>query len=122
VLPDLSDKFWSLGSPSWAIKASNLYALKLELLSRDDEAVEVWNFIIDQSRSHTGSVFVHPTWMLFSNLDWRIQDRLEQRKELFSRFERDARMEKHKVREAAFFLEEIEQMKGYPRLTDEAIA
>jgi hypothetical protein len=113
VLPSLSDKFWGLGSPSWAIKAQNLYALILESTSSQHKAVEIWEHILDQSRNHTDSVFVHPTWMLFNNLDYRIGDNLEQRKQLFDKFETDARREKDKVRLAALFLDEIRQMRRW---------
>jgi hypothetical protein len=110
VLPSLSDIFWGLGSPSWAIKAQNLYAMRLESLSLRHKAVEVWERILDQSRHHTGSIFVHPTLMLFSNLNHRVKDKPERRKELFKRFEADARREKNKVRDAALVLHEIQQM------------
>jgi hypothetical protein len=110
VLPSLSDKFWGLGSPSWAIKSQNLYALILESISLRYEAVEMWELILDQSRNHTGSVFVHPTWMLFYNLLHRIGDDLERRKQLFEKFETDARREEDKVPLAALFLDEIRQM------------
>jgi len=113
VLPSLSDKFWDLGSPSWAIKAQNLYALILESISLRHKAVEIWELILEQSRNSTGSVFVHPTWMLFSNLQYRIRNNLERRKQLFEKFEKDAREEKDKVQEAAWLLDDIRRMRDW---------
>ena len=113
VLPSLSDKFWGLESPSWAIRTQNLYALILESTSSRHKAVEIWELILDQSRNRTGSVFVHPTWMLFINLDHRIRDDLERRKQLFEKFETDARREKDRVRQAEWFLDEIRQMRRW---------
>ena len=115
-LPSLSEKFWGLGSPSWATKAQNLYALSLESVSLRHKAVEIWEFILDQSRNHTGSVFVHPTWMLFGNLDYRIRDNLERRQQLFEKFETDARREKNKVRQAALVLDDIRRMRLWERV------
>jgi hypothetical protein len=116
VLPSLSDKFWGLGSPSWAIKAQNVYALILESISLPYEAVKIWEFILDQSRNHTGSVFVHPTWMLFNNLYYRIED-LGRRKQLLEKFETDARREEDKVRRAALFLAEIRYRRNWESWT-----
>jgi hypothetical protein len=116
VLPSLSDKFWGLGSPSWAIKAQNVYALILESISLPYEAVEIWELILDQSRNHTGSVFVHPTWMLFNNLYYRIEG-LGRRKQLLEKFETDARREEDKVRRAALFLAEIRYMRHWESWT-----
>jgi hypothetical protein len=113
ALPTVSDKFWSLGSPSWSVKAQNLYALILCSTSSRDKALGIWELFLDQSRNHTGSVFLHPTWMLFNNLDYRICDGRKRRIQLFEKFETDAKIEKDKVRAAAQFLDDIRQMRSW---------
>jgi hypothetical protein len=115
ALPSLSEEFWGVGSPSWAIKVQNLYALKLESASLRHKAVEIWELILDQSRNHTGSVFVHPTWMVFVNLEYQIRDNLERRQQLFEKFETEASREKDKVQRAAFFLEDLDQIRQMRR-------
>jgi hypothetical protein len=114
VLPSLSAEFRRLGSPSWAIKAQNLYALTLESESLH-KAVEIWELILEQSRNHTGSIFVHPTWMLFCNLGHRLRHNVERRLQLFERFETDARIETYKVRQAARVLHDILLMRLHKR-------
>jgi len=112
TLPTLSAEFWGLGSPSWSIKAQNLYALILESELSRDKAVETWELFLDQSRHNTGSVFLHPTWMLFVNLDIRIFFDLERRKQLFEKFETDAKEERDKVQRAALFLDDLRHMRS----------
>jgi tetratricopeptide (TPR) repeat protein len=115
ALPSLSEEFWGVGSPSWAIKAQNIYALKLESASLRHKAVEIWERILNQNRNHTGSVFVHPTWMVFVNLEYRIGDNLERRQQLFEKFETEASREKDKVQQAAWFLEDLDQIRQMRR-------
>jgi NB-ARC domain len=110
ALPSLSDMFLRLGSPSWSIKGLNLYALKLESTSSKKKVVEIWELILDQSRNHTGSVFVHPTWMLFCNLLYRIKYDRKRTKKLFKKAETDARTEKEKALGLTLFLNERVQI------------
>jgi tetratricopeptide (TPR) repeat protein len=115
VLPSLSEKFWGLESPSWAIKAQNLYALGLDSASLRHKAVELWERILNQSRNHTGSVFVHPTWMVFINLEYRIRNNLERRQQLLEKFETEARREKDKVQRAVWLLEYLDKIRRMRR-------
>lgn len=112
ILPGLAETFYGLGSPSWAIKSLNLYALMLEGLNKNTEAVEVWYRILDQSRNHTGSIFVHPTWMVFNNLAYRLIGDATRELELFLKFETEAEREKDQLRQASAFLEEIKSMRA----------
>jgi hypothetical protein len=115
ALPSLSEEFWSLGSPSWAIKAQNLYASKLIPASLQHEAVELWELLLNQSRNHTGSIFVHPTWMVFGNLEYHFRDNLERRQKLFEKFETEARREKDKVQRAGFLLKNLDAIRQMRR-------
>ena len=99
VLPHLSKEFRELGSPSWSIKALNLYALAESALSRQ-EGIRIWEQALDRSRIDTGSVFVHPTWMVFNNLLYRIRNDVERSNRLLEQIEPDARRERVKVKEA----------------------
>jgi hypothetical protein len=116
VLPNISETFQSLGSPSWAVKAQNLYALQLESDSWLHKAVHVWELILDQSRNETGSIFVHPTWMLFCNLKHRIRHNVERRQQLLEKFETDASSERTKVRQAAWILDDLRRMRLLQKL------
>jgi hypothetical protein len=105
VLPHLSKEFRELGSPSWSIKALNLYALMVQSAISLEEAIKIWEQALDQSRNDTGSVFVHPTWMVFNNLLHRIRYDLERSNRLLAQIEPDARRERVKVKEAVRLLQ-----------------
>jgi len=107
TLLDLSNQFRDLGSLSWAIKAQNPRALKMCHTSLRREAIEIWQLCLDQSRNQTGSVFVHPTWMVFGNLSTRIRDDGMARKQLYEKFEIDVTREEDKVERAARLLDDL---------------
>jgi hypothetical protein len=107
-----SETFTRLGSPSWAVIAQNLRALHLEGLGMRSSAVKTWELAFDQSWRHTGSVFTHPTWMVFANLQYRIRYDPGLRKDLLQKFEADARREKRKLWRAEWFLNELKKMRS----------
>jgi len=107
-----SETFNRLGSPSWAVIAQNLRALYLEGLGIRSSAVKTWELILDQSWHHTGSVFTHPTSMVFANLEHRIRYDPRLRKDLFQKFEEDARRERRKLRRAGWLLNELKKMRS----------
>jgi NB-ARC domain len=109
ALLQLSNQFQDLDSSSWAIKSQNLRALRLHSISSRHEAIAIMQLSLDQSRNQTGSVFTHPTWMVFKNLSSRISDDRERKKHLYEKFEMDAISEKCKVKAAVRFLNRIER-------------
>ena len=113
VFSGFSELFYSLGSPSWAIKVGNLSALILAGTGSLQKAIEKWELVLDQSRSHTGSVFVHPTWMVFGNLSSRLRDDAARTLELLVKFEAEARRETDKPHLASFILSALAQLRGW---------
>jgi hypothetical protein len=110
-LPELADIFYGLGSPSWAVKSLNLYALMQESYGLDKQAIELWEKLLDESRGHTGSIFIHPTWMVFNNLCYRLRHNTKRLFMLTSRYVPDARSERDKLKEAAGFLQDLRYLK-----------
>jgi hypothetical protein len=109
----LSDEFLHIGSTSWSIITLNLHALILDAMSLRPEAIKLWEESLDQSRNNTGSVFMHPTQMLFNNLGHRIKNDPERFRQMFEKFESDAKNEKHNVKGAKIFLATIERMRSH---------
>jgi hypothetical protein len=72
-------------------------------------ANNIWARALYKSREDTGSIFVHPTWMIFSNLYTRLayKDKIE----LLEDFEEEARSERQKVNEASQILCILEKMR-----------
>lgn len=108
----LSAEFLRIGSTSWSIITLNLHALILHGMSLRPEAIKLWEESLDQSKNNTGSVFMHPTWMLFGNLVHRIRNDPERLRQMFEKFESDAKNEKHDVEGAKIFLATIERMRS----------
>jgi len=110
----LSDTFLRLGSPSWAMKTYNLRALILESCGMWRRAIAAWETALELSRQQTGSVFTHPTLMIFSNLEYRLLGLVVARKALFQKYEKEFREERVKVDLAREFLEDLRQLAETP--------
>ena len=112
ALVRVSEVFDRLGSPSWSVIAHNLRALHMEGLGMRSDAVKTWELILDQSWHHTGSVFTHPTFMIFANLQYRIKHDARLRLDLCQKFEEDARRERRKLSAARELLDILEFLRS----------
>ncbi|KAK5659057.1 hypothetical protein OQA88_1144 [Cercophora sp. LCS_1] len=69
----LRDEFRELGSIPWAIKAQNYMDLYIGGMGRQDLAVRAWREALATAQVHFDTIFIHPAFMVFTNLAGSIQ-------------------------------------------------
>ena len=87
IFTALTAAFRRLEANFWAVKTQNLWAL----FQRTSAAIKIWESILDESISVCGSLFRHPAWMVFINLQSRLRKPGDtiRRRELFSKAVRE---------------------------------